>query len=225
MAKTKPLPFKYSALHVAMLSSVLIVSGCGGSDTPLADGLNGTAGLNFAVRIINEPNGSNCAAGGGKVQTGPDTNVNLLLDDSEVTSTTYLCNPLNGVAGATGATGATGAVGAPGVTGANGATGAAGATGAVGAQGAAGPTGAAGPVGTTGPTGPAGASYLSRNTTSPYPVGFVGLPFPCSQYGGVLTETGLDTDLDSFLDASEVTIRTARCFDSSGVLNPISINL
>jgi Collagen triple helix repeat (20 copies) len=285
MEHNKNLPFKRSALHGAVISSVLVLSGCGANDTGLPDAVNGTVGQNFAVRIIAESNGSNCAAGGSRVQTGPDTNANLVLDDSEVMSTTFLCNPQNGLAGATGATGATGANGVTGATGATGATGtpgavgligaagapgstgptgatgapgatgpvgaagapgiagpvgatgapgaagaagpvgAAGATGPVGAAGATGLTGAGGTVGATGPAGATGASYLVLNTSRAFGTGFPGLPFPCSAYGGVLTETGLDANLDGFLNAAEVTIRTARCFDSFGVLNPTSISL
>jgi Collagen triple helix repeat (20 copies) len=196
-------PFKHSALHGAMLGSAIAISGCGGGGT-LPDGVNGAAGQDFAVRIIAEPVGGNCAAGGSRVQTGPDVNVNKVLDDNEVTTTTYLCNPL---------VGATGDAGAAGSTGAAGATGSPGPVGAPGANGQAGPTGATGPAG---PAGPAGASYLFRNTTFG-PI-FAAAAVPCSAYGGVLTESGLDANLNNFLDANEVSIATRRCFDASGKL-------
>jgi Collagen triple helix repeat (20 copies) len=200
--------FKHSALHGAMLSSAIAISGCGGGST-VPDGVNGTAGQDFAVRIISEPRGANCAAGGSRVQTGPDVNINKVLDDNEVTTTTYLCNPL------VGATGDAGAAGATGPTGAAGATGGPGPVGAAGANGQAGPAGATGPAG---PAGPAGASYLFRNSTFGPAFTATLAAAPCSAYGGVLTESGLDANLNSFLDASEVSLATRRCFDASGKL-------
>lgn len=226
--------FKHSALQGAMLSSVLAISGCGGGGS-LSDGVNGTVGQNFVVRITAEPNGSNCTVGGSRVQTGPDVNANAVLDDSEVTATTYVCSPQNGLTGAAGATGASGAAGATGAAGTTGATGATGLTGATGATGAAGPVGAAGPTGATGAAGPTGAqgpagtpgaSYLFRTTAIAPTVGsFAVAAPPCAAYGGVLTETGLDANLNNFLDAAEVTTRSARCFDAAGALNPTSIKL
>jgi hypothetical protein len=45
-----------------------------------------------AVRVTPEPAGVNCAQGGTRVDTGPDTNGNSVLDDPEITETTYTCN-------------------------------------------------------------------------------------------------------------------------------------
>jgi hypothetical protein len=43
------------------------------------------------LRLVAEPRGRNCAAGGTAVQSGPDTNGNGRLDDAEVTHTEYAC--------------------------------------------------------------------------------------------------------------------------------------
>jgi hypothetical protein len=45
-----------------------------------------------ALRVTAEPAGVNCAQGGTRVDTGPDTNGNNVLDDPEITETTYSCN-------------------------------------------------------------------------------------------------------------------------------------
>ncbi len=45
------------------------------------------------VRIDDEPPGPNCASGGIAISTGIDDNHNGVLDDSEVASTTFVCQP------------------------------------------------------------------------------------------------------------------------------------
>jgi hypothetical protein len=44
------------------------------------------------IRIVAEPAGPHCVAGGSVVESGPDQDGNGLLDDGEVTSIDYLCN-------------------------------------------------------------------------------------------------------------------------------------
>jgi hypothetical protein len=61
-----------------------------------APGENGNTAL---VSIKPEPKGSNCAEGGQKICSGLDKNVNNSLDDSEITSTEYLCNGAQGTPG------------------------------------------------------------------------------------------------------------------------------
>jgi Collagen triple helix repeat (20 copies) len=67
------------------------------------NGANGEAGMNgisYLTTATTVAAGTNCASGGVEIQTGPDTNRNGMLDPSEVTSTTYVCNgapaPTNG---------------------------------------------------------------------------------------------------------------------------------
>jgi hypothetical protein len=60
-------------------------------------GTNGTNGLNTVVKTSSEAVGSNCAAGGVKLEFGIDANNNGTLDLSEinVTLTKYVCNGIN----------------------------------------------------------------------------------------------------------------------------------
>jgi hypothetical protein len=57
----------------------------------------GPSGTTELVRVDSEPSGANCADGGSAVRIGADTNGNGVLDDSEVTATTYVCNGANTV--------------------------------------------------------------------------------------------------------------------------------
>ncbi len=54
-------------------------------------GTNGTNGLTSLVKTSNEPSGSNCNKGGTKVESGLDLNSNNVLDNDEITSTSYVC--------------------------------------------------------------------------------------------------------------------------------------
>ena len=65
----------------------------------------GVDGLSTLVRMRAEPAGSNCAQGGSQVLAGKDLNRNDVLEDSEVTSSAYVCG---GAPGATGAAGSSG---------------------------------------------------------------------------------------------------------------------
>src|SRR4051794_13694937 len=51
----------------------------------------------FASRV--EPQGTNCAAGGVALLSGPDKNRNGALDTGEVTTTQYVCNGTQGPMG------------------------------------------------------------------------------------------------------------------------------
>ena len=63
------------------------------SVTFACDAADGEAGRgNSAVRVTAEPAGANCALGGNRVETGPDTNGNGQLDDDEVVSTQFFCD-------------------------------------------------------------------------------------------------------------------------------------
>jgi hypothetical protein len=55
-------------------------------------GANGEQPL---IRIDPEPDGSHCAAGGSAVNVGIDTNGDSILEDSEIETTSYICNPTN----------------------------------------------------------------------------------------------------------------------------------
>jgi hypothetical protein len=77
----------------------------------VCNGANGTNGLNALVSVTTEPTGTNCANGGNKVNVGPDTNGNGVLDASEITSTDYICSGTNGTNGTNGSNGTDGANG------------------------------------------------------------------------------------------------------------------
>lgn len=84
-------------------TSQYVCNGANGKEG--AAGTNGTNGQNGTgaaslLKLDPEGAGSNCGAGGTRIQSGPDTNANGTLDASEITATRYVCN------GATGATGA-----------------------------------------------------------------------------------------------------------------------
>ena len=56
-----------------------------------SDGSDGTDGQNTLLRISDELPGDNCAAGGQMVETGLDSNGNGILEDNEVSDTSYIC--------------------------------------------------------------------------------------------------------------------------------------
>ncbi|MEH6784621.1 MAG: DUF1566 domain-containing protein [Alcanivorax jadensis] len=56
----------------------------------------GTDGLNALVSVASEPSGENCDAGGYRLDSGQDANANNILDGSEIQSTAYICNGING---------------------------------------------------------------------------------------------------------------------------------
>jgi hypothetical protein len=130
----------------------------GSNGTNGANGIDGKNGLSTLVRVQGEPAGSHCAQGGSAVQAGLDTNANGVLENSEVTSTSYVCN------GATGATGATGSTGSAGTDG-----------------------------------------YSSLVLLSNEAAGA-----NCA-YGGQRVQSGLDTNRNGALDASEVTSTSYLC--------------
>jgi len=96
---------------IAIVASLMLVA-CGGSDGsdgatgPAGDtgasGLPGSAGRNALVRIHAELAGSHCLAGGNRIDAGLDANDSGVLDDSEVSSTQYVCNGSSGAPGADG---------------------------------------------------------------------------------------------------------------------------
>lgn len=64
----------------------------GANGTNGTNGSNGANGLNTLVLLTTEPSGSNCAAGGSKIQAGLDINSDGVLNAAEVTSAQYICN-------------------------------------------------------------------------------------------------------------------------------------
>ncbi|MGW8284081.1 MAG: DUF7151 family protein, partial [Candidatus Deferrimicrobiaceae bacterium] len=81
-----------SLLLLGMLALILplVFLGCGDDGS---DGSNGLTSLtSTSTFAAGEEPDSNCPSGGSKIETGLDTNRNGILDPSEVTSTSYVCN-------------------------------------------------------------------------------------------------------------------------------------
>jgi uncharacterized protein (TIGR02145 family) len=57
---------------------------------------NGESGFNSLIAITVESAGSNCVAGGYKIDVGQDNNRNNILDTSEITYSVYACNGADG---------------------------------------------------------------------------------------------------------------------------------
>ena len=74
------------------LFSLMVFMGC-------EDAVDGEDGLPIMVIVVDEPTGDNCANGGSKVSFGYDNNSNGMLDVTEVTTSTYICNGVDGLDG------------------------------------------------------------------------------------------------------------------------------
>jgi hypothetical protein len=207
------------------------------------NGLSGASGLTALFVVSQELPGTNCTTGGSRVSAGFDANRDNVLDASEVSSASFVCNGFNGsegangnvgatgaagangTAGATGAAGTDGATGATGVTGSAGANGLAGATGATGATGAAGATGSAGNDGAAGATGNAGVAGVAGSNGATGAIGLESLVtivtelpgIPCLS-GGVVAKSGVDSNANNSLDALEVTSTTYICNGERGAI-------
>lgn len=122
-----------------MLVGILGLAGCGtygerSMDIPGSaganglsgvNGINGTNGFNSLVatsRFTSDP--SICSAGSGVlINSGLDSNNNNVLDNSEVSNSTVVCDGNAGATGAQGSAGSTGASGHNGTNGSNGSNG------------------------------------------------------------------------------------------------------
>ncbi|NOZ24932.1 MAG: Ig-like domain-containing protein, partial [Nitrospirae bacterium] len=74
----------------------------------VCNGTDGADGLVSLISISDEPAGENCTAGGVKIETGLDENLNGVLDPEEVQDTRYVCDGTDGTDGADGADGENG---------------------------------------------------------------------------------------------------------------------
>ena len=91
-------------------------NGTGGNGAP---GPAGADGLSTLAVIVTEPAGAHCAAGGSKISFGPDSNANGVLEESETSSSSYVCNGTHGANGSNGTDGANGIHGGNGTAGIN----------------------------------------------------------------------------------------------------------
>jgi MYXO-CTERM domain-containing protein len=174
---------------------------------------NGLDGHNTLLKVTDEAPGSNCAAGGKKVETGVDDNADGVLQAGEVDHMEYVCNGGNGADGKQALVSVTDEE--PGDNCAAG-----GKKIEAGIDGNSDGVLQAGEVdqttyvcngndGETGNDGEAGATTLVES--SPLASGSSDCP-----KGGVLIKTGVDQNGDGRLDADEVTSTTAVCNGEKG---------
>ncbi|WP_230457829.1 hypothetical protein [Alcanivorax sp. VBW004] len=93
-----------ASLRLALaLVLTAFLSGCGGEDgNNGVDGVNGSNGRDATPVLINsstEPAGSNCPAGGSRIDSGQDVNLNGTLDSAEIQVASYVCHGSDGVDG------------------------------------------------------------------------------------------------------------------------------
>lgn len=62
----------------------------------VCDGADGSDGATALVSVISEPAGGNCESGGYRLDSGLDANANDVLEESEIQSTSYICNANTG---------------------------------------------------------------------------------------------------------------------------------
>ena len=120
-------------IHIILISfvSFTIISCAKDSETPsnatvagvTSTGSDGTNGKNSLISSTTESSGTNCTTGGLKIQSGLDSDEDGVLDSTEVTATSYICNGTVGTNGTNGTNGDNGTVGTNGTNGDNGTNG------------------------------------------------------------------------------------------------------
>ena len=170
-----------------------------------ADGTNGSLAL---LEIVDELPGLTCATGGKKVTSGNDFDGDTVLDPSEILSTKYICNGVDGINGSNGSDSLV--VPTLEAAGSNCANGGQKFETGIDTSGNGSLelseviiteyicNGIAGIDGVDGTNGTSGYNALVDMTT------LASGSVQCT-YGGILIETGLDTGMDGTLDPSEVT--------------------
>lgn len=207
---------------LAAVALVAFLSACGGGN-----GSDGSAGQNARTLASLEPVGTQCPAGGARIDAGTDLNDSGALDADEIASTQYVCNGASGLkalvrmsAETAGSHCTSGGmrVDAGEDSNANGVLDTAEMSsvayvcdGATGAGGTSGATGATGTTGASGPTGATGADGL--DTLMSIVVEAAGVNCPA---GGSLIQSGRDTNRNGTLDPSEVATATRVCNGSHG---------
>lgn len=81
-------------IKLATLMSVVALAGCGDDEVP------GENGISSLVSTTAEPAGDNCTNGGTRLDIGPDTNGDGVLDAEEITDTEFTCSGEDGDDGA-----------------------------------------------------------------------------------------------------------------------------
>jgi hypothetical protein len=91
--------------RASVLFLVSILTACGGGTS------NDLSAPSIKLSIQNEAPLSACASGGVTVNSGVDANHDLVLQNTEITGTQYICNGTNGIAGLSGFNGLAGTSG------------------------------------------------------------------------------------------------------------------
>jgi hypothetical protein len=76
--------------QISLMVTVISLVACGAAST------DGSSGLTSLIATSSEAYGSNCANGGIRIEAGIDSNGSGILDSSEVSSTSYICNGVDG---------------------------------------------------------------------------------------------------------------------------------
>jgi len=84
---------KTNSLIFSILLLLIITIGCK---------IEGPEGKKSLIDFVSEPAGNNCSNGGYKVLSGIDLNNNNILDNTEVQSTQFICNGIDGTDGING---------------------------------------------------------------------------------------------------------------------------
>lgn len=79
-------------LRTLSIVPFLVAAGCTGADGQDGqNGQNGQDGISTLTNVVSEPAGTNCAAGGVKIESGADLDGNGTLDSAEVDKTQFVC--------------------------------------------------------------------------------------------------------------------------------------
>jgi photosystem II stability/assembly factor-like uncharacterized protein len=95
----------YRVCVMCAIALVITACGSGSAGTNNTNGTNGTDGVNGVnslVDVVPASAGTNCPSGGEKVTSGLDTNGDGVLEPTEVTSSSYVCNGITGSASSKG---------------------------------------------------------------------------------------------------------------------------
>ena len=84
-------------LQILFLSATMLMFSC----EDVENGIDGEDGLNLLVLVEDEPSGSNCVNGGKKVSFGYDSNESGVLEPTEVSTSTFICDGEDGDDGTT----------------------------------------------------------------------------------------------------------------------------
>jgi len=83
---------KFNSHFLSLIVLTIYISGCKKEVINGTNGSNGGNGFNSLIKTSSELPGLNCSSGGLKVDIGLDSNRNGSLENSEIKTTSYICN-------------------------------------------------------------------------------------------------------------------------------------